>query len=184
MNENYYILIKNLRKYVPKCPIEKKPILVQIKMLGTEQPISYCLMIMIDDSIVCWMYHGLVQDGSNSSALAMEILQSCSKPSICALLARCVKRTMLKRRLEVSNLLVYLSSAGSSSFINIILYTVHAPGCLLLQIHISLQPLNRLGSERGWDVGNLMDIFVYVPSQWEMTLHCNIVSHCLGAYTK
>ena len=76
-------------------------------MLGTEQPISYCLMIMIDDSTVCWMYHGLVQDCSNSSALAMEILQSCSKPSICALLARCVKRTMLKRRLEVSNLLVY-----------------------------------------------------------------------------
>ena len=26
--------------------------------------------------------------------------------------------------------------------------------------------------------------FVYVPSQWEMTLHCNVVSHWLGAYTK
>ena len=26
--------------------------------------------------------------------------------------------------------------------------------------------------------------FVYVPSQWETTLHCNVVSHWLGAYTK
>ena len=26
--------------------------------------------------------------------------------------------------------------------------------------------------------------FVYVPSQWEKTLHCNVVSHWLGAYTK
>ena len=28
------------------------------------------------------------------------------------------------------------------------------------------------------------DNFVYVPSQWEMMLQCNIVSHWLGAYTK
>ena len=28
------------------------------------------------------------------------------------------------------------------------------------------------------------DHFVYVPSQWETTLQCNIVSHWLGAYTK
>ena len=28
------------------------------------------------------------------------------------------------------------------------------------------------------------DHFVYVPSQWETTLHCNVVSHWLGAYTK
>ena len=27
-------------------------------------------------------------------------------------------------------------------------------------------------------------ILCYVPSQWETTLHCNIVSHWLGAYTK
>ena len=26
--------------------------------------------------------------------------------------------------------------------------------------------------------------FVYVPSQWKTTLHCNVVSHWLGAYTK
>ena len=26
--------------------------------------------------------------------------------------------------------------------------------------------------------------FVYAPSQWETTLHCNVVSHWLGAYTK
>ena len=28
------------------------------------------------------------------------------------------------------------------------------------------------------------DHFVYAPSQWETTLHCNVVSHWLGAYTK
>ena len=26
--------------------------------------------------------------------------------------------------------------------------------------------------------------FVHAPSQWETTLHCNVVSHCLCAYTK
>ena len=29
-----------------------------------------------------------------------------------------------------------------------------------------------------------MDHFVYAPSQWEMTLHCDAISHWLGAYTK
>ena len=28
------------------------------------------------------------------------------------------------------------------------------------------------------------DHFVYVPSHWETTLHCNVVSHWLGAYIK
>ena len=28
------------------------------------------------------------------------------------------------------------------------------------------------------------DHFAYAPSQWEATLHCNVVSHWLGAYTK
>ena len=30
----------------------------------------------------------------------------------------------------------------------------------------------------------LWDHFVYAPSQWETMLHCNVVSHRLGAYTK
>ena len=34
---------------------------------------------------------------------------------------------------------------------------------------------------RGW-AGR--DLFVYATSQWETTLHCNVVSHWLGAYTK
>ena len=29
-----------------------------------------------------------------------------------------------------------------------------------------------------------VDHFVYAPSQWESTLHCNVASHWLGAYTK
>ena len=28
-----------------------------------------------------------------------------------------------------------------------------------------------------------MDHFVYAPSQWEKTLYCILLSHCLGAYT-
>ena len=28
------------------------------------------------------------------------------------------------------------------------------------------------------------DQSVYAPSPWKTTLHCNVVSHCLGAYTK
>ena len=33
-------------------------------------------------------------------------------------------------------------------------------------------------------VHRLRDHFVYVPSQWEMTLHRNVISHWLGTYTK
>ena len=28
------------------------------------------------------------------------------------------------------------------------------------------------------------DCFLYAPSQWETTLHCKVISHWLGAYTK
>ena len=28
------------------------------------------------------------------------------------------------------------------------------------------------------------DHFVYAPNQWETTLHCNVTSDWLGAYTK
>ena len=31
---------------------------------------------------------------------------------------------------------------------------------------------------------DVRDHFVNAPSQWETTLHCNVVSHWLGAYTK
>ena len=31
---------------------------------------------------------------------------------------------------------------------------------------------------------NLRDHFVYAPSQWEMMLHCNVISNWLGPYTK
>ena len=32
--------------------------------------------------------------------------------------------------------------------------------------------------------GKGRDHFVYAPCQWETTLHCNVVSHWQGAYTK
>ena len=38
-----------------------------------------------------------------------------------------------------------------------------------------------------WPAGGIMILFrnhfMYVPSQWETPLHCNVVSHWLGAYT-
>ena len=35
-----------------------------------------------------------------------------------------------------------------------------------------------------WRLLIYRDHFVHAPSQWEMTLQCNIISHWLGAYTK
>ena len=32
-------------------------------------------------------------------------------------------------------------------------------------------------------IGSSRDYSVYAPSQWEMVLHCNAISHWLGAYT-
>ena len=43
-------------------------------------------MLSADPILISWLweyYDGLVQDRSNSSALAMELLQSCTRPSIC-----------------------------------------------------------------------------------------------------
>ena len=37
-----------------------------------------------DRSVIQYIYDGLVQDWSNSNALAMELLQSCTKPSMYA----------------------------------------------------------------------------------------------------
>ena len=35
-----------------------------------------------------------------------------------------------------------------------------------------------------WYAANIKDHFVHVPNRWETTLHCSIVSHWLGTYTK
>ena len=43
----------------------------------------------------------------------------------------------------------------------------------------SLLPINQHLSR-----SKIMDQPVYAPSQWETTLHCNVVSHRLGSYTK
>ena len=69
--------------------------------------------------------NGLAQDCSNSSALALELLQSCTKPSVWY-------DTVLIR----------------------------------------------------YDCNISKDHFVNAPSQWEVTLHCNVVSLWLGAFTK
>ena len=37
---------------------------------------------------------------------------------------------------------------------------------------------------QGHEAINIRDHFVYTPSQWEMTLQCNVISHWLDAYTR
>ena len=51
---------------------------------------------------------------------------------------------------------------------------------------LGLNVLNDKMKSRGFKCNPLIfrDYFAYAPSQWETTLHCNVVSHWLGAYTK
>ena len=50
---------------------------------------------------------------------------------------------------------------------------------------ISIQVIHLKMSSVKWQLFcSSRDHFVYAPSQWQMTLHCNVVSHWLGAYTK
>ena len=44
--------------------------------------------------------------------------------------------------------------------------------------------LNHWSDMKSWGILSAIssDQFVYVPSQWETTLHCNVVYHWLGAY--
>ena len=61
---------------------------------------------------------GLVQDCSNSSALAMELLQSCAKPSISSLQnshtgAIAIQQTKFKRKKQVDNHLLSFLFGGS-----------------------------------------------------------------------
>ena len=48
-----------------------------------QQPGNGCMLFETCDLCIAWRNHidGLAQDYSNSSALAMELLQSCTKPS-------------------------------------------------------------------------------------------------------
>ena len=58
--------------------------------------------------------------------------------------------------------------------------------CSLANFHLHLF-LNKLNQSmyliHMWH-SQCKDHFVYVPIQWERTLHCNVVSHWLGASTK
>ena len=46
-----------------------------------------------------------------------------------------------------------------------------------------LQYKNRMIHMLDWITRGTQEYFLYAPSQWETTLHCNVVSHWLGAYT-
>ena len=55
-------------------------------------------------------------------------------------------------------------------------------------IFVRVGPLNRdcpsTSDVNITGMGGSRDYFVYAASQWGTTLHCNVVSHWLGAYTK
>ena len=59
-------------------------------------------------------------------------------------------------------------------------HVVIAPHCINLSDFSSVICCHRLV---GW-AHQYRDHFVYGPSQWETTLHCNVVSHWMGIYTK
>ena len=75
-------------------------------------------------------FNGFVQDCSNSSALAMELLQPCTKPSICT--SAIGKRWQIPTFLsaEYKTICIYVNS--SFEFENIDIYTIRAsiPKCL------------------------------------------------------
>ena len=90
LNENVWIPINISLKFVPQGPINNIPALVQITAWRRpdDKPLSGPMMVRLPTHIcatrpqwVIWFHNdGLVQDCSNSSVLAMELLQSCTKP--------------------------------------------------------------------------------------------------------
>ena len=105
---------------------------------------------MVD--LMKWLYiDGSVQDCSNSIANALELLQSCTKPSICIL--------------HISFMIQVPNSEGNLGWWN--------PHSLAVMF-----------PRKSDVITTCRDHFVNAPSQWETTLHCNIISHWLGAYTK
>ena len=100
-NENVWIVIKISLKFVPKGPINDISALVQIMAWrrSLPEPMLVSLLTHICTTLPDWVnslcvksfgrhvfmnmhFDGLVQDCSNSSALAVGLLQSCTKPSI------------------------------------------------------------------------------------------------------
>ena len=87
MNEKFNILIQISLKFVPECPIDNKPVLVQVmaRRWTGDKPLPEPVLTQFTNAYI----DGLLQDCSNSIANAMELLQSCTKPSICGTRGRC-----------------------------------------------------------------------------------------------
>ena len=88
MNENYCICIEISLKSVPRSLVDNNnACLTQpqwdktLQTLNSNQVPTSVIYVIV---FVCYWYHidGLVQDCSNSIANALELLQSCTKPSI------------------------------------------------------------------------------------------------------
>ena len=79
--ENCCILIHISLKFAPKGTIYIMPAFVQIMgwRLTGDKPLSKPLMVLFSDAYI----YDLVQDCSNSIAKALELLQSCTKQSMC-----------------------------------------------------------------------------------------------------
>ena len=79
LERKFMYLVKILLNYILKGPTEIKSVLVQMITWRWTNTLSH---YQTTDGSVHWNIDGLVQDCSNSSALAMELLQSCTKPWI------------------------------------------------------------------------------------------------------
>ena len=55
---------------------------------------------------------------------------------------------------------------------------------VMAQWLFSVEHYGRSGYLHNKNVAYIRDHFVYAPNQWETMLHCNIMSHWFGAYTK
>ena len=140
------------------------------------------------ETILC--IDGLVQDCSNSSAVAMELLQSCAKSSTCFWNPSGLM--LIRHPPDTSESLLLALCEGNPPV------TKRYPHkCLSLDVSF-VAPLNSLLNKLFscqwltmpwcssdvfvWCLAN-RDHFVYAPSEWGTLLHWNVISHWLGADT-
>ena len=84
--------------------------------------------------------------------------------------------------LEFEKLCVSLERVRTTSFRNVSRGYSYQLKCYLKIFHIVV-PLQ--GKSSGHCISPIIrDHFVYAPIQWEMMLHCNIISDWMGTYTK
>ena len=116
---------------------------VYYHIYGILNPVNYHMYCILNP--VYYHIDGLVQDCSNSIANTLQLLQSCTKPSI---------------------------------------YGTYWTMCTIMRGILNPVYCHIWYTEPCYDGLQLYHFIqgsVYVPSQWETMLHCNVVPHWLGA---